>query len=425
MPFMRFRRTAAIGGLALAAFINSAAPAGASARIGAVTRAGDPTTESHLSAQGNVVYFSVSRTADVIMTGMDVAMFTDPATTPAWGGATGPTYLFDVNNDDYPDYVLDVWWDGGLTGAVYDYDSQAFVCSVGTRVNGDYHYQAWFDPGCIGDPTSMRAIAQMYWLGEVDQAPDEDWSNAWDRSGYSLIDADGRVYGFGNAPSGFPGMQRTPGRWFTDVEMNAAGDDYWALEDGGRVLGEPFWGSPPPMPVGEKAAAISGRRDDSGYWVFTSKGRVFPFGSASHFGDMAGRPLNGPIIASVATPSGRGYYLIGSDGGIFAYGDAKFRGSMGGKPLNKPVVGLVPDPDGVGYWLVASDGGVFAFEAGFRGSMGGKPMNKPVAGMVPYGNGYLMVGSDGGVFNFSDKPFSGSLGATPPSSPVVNIAPLP
>jgi ribosomal protein L24E len=97
---------------------------------------------------------------------------------------------------------------------------------------------------------------------------------------------------------------------------------------------------------------------------------------------------------------------------------------MGAVKLNAPVQSLVPDPDGKGYWLVAADGGVFAFEATFRGSMGDKRLNKPVTGMVPYGNGYLMVAEDGGIFNFSDRPFSGSLGDKPPANPIVAVAPL-
>jgi hypothetical protein len=95
---------------------------------------------------------------------------------------------------------------------------------------------------------------------------------------------------------------------------------------------------------------------------------------------------------------------------------------MGGVRLNAPVQSLVPDPDSRGYWLVASDGGVFAFDAPFRGSMGSVRLNKPVTGMVPYGNGYLMVGEDGGIFNFSDQAFLGSLGARPPSRPIVAVA---
>jgi ribosomal protein L24E len=97
---------------------------------------------------------------------------------------------------------------------------------------------------------------------------------------------------------------------------------------------------------------------------------------------------------------------------------------MGGKKLNAPVQSLVPDSDGAGYWLVASDGGIFAFNAAFKGSMGDRKLSKPVTGMVPYGSGYMMVAEDGGIFNFSDKPFDGSLGSTPPSHPIVSVSVL-
>jgi hypothetical protein len=44
--------------------------------------------------------------------------------------------------------------------------------------------------------------------------------------------------------------------------------------------------------------------------------------------------------------------------------------------------------------------------------------------MVRYGTGYLMVSEDGGIFSFSDRPFAGSLGATPPAQPIVSVAAL-
>jgi hypothetical protein len=44
--------------------------------------------------------------------------------------------------------------------------------------------------------------------------------------------------------------------------------------------------------------------------------------------------------------------------------------------------------------------------------------------MVPWGDGYLLVARDGGVFAFSDRPFTGSLGARPPASPIISVAAL-
>ena len=55
---------------------------------------------------------------------------------------------------------------------------------------------------------------------------------------------------------------------------------------------------------GEKATSLSATPTGKGYWIFTTKGRVFPFGDAKSFGDLAKLDLNGAVQSSVATPSG-------------------------------------------------------------------------------------------------------------------------
>ena len=256
------------------------------------------------------------------------------------------------------------------------------------------------------------------------------------RSGYWLLDATGVVYSFGDAaPYGDPAPKlaaaSAPGSAVraVDLEPTPSLKGYWVLDSRGRI--HPFGDAPHlgdvaigRLSAGEEPATLSATPSGAGYWVFTNRGQVIAFGDAAVAGDMTGTVLNGPVLDSVATPSGKGYYMVASDGGIFAFGDARFAGSMGGRRLNAPVRSLVPDGDGTGYWLVADDGGVFAFDAPFVGSMGGQPLNKPVRGMVRYGNGYLMVAEDGGVFAFSDRPFTGSLGARPPASPIVSVAAL-
>ncbi|MGQ0825505.1 MAG: hypothetical protein ACT4OX_10865 [Actinomycetota bacterium] len=249
-----------------------------------------------------------------------------------------------------------------------------------------------------------------------------DYAAQWsEKPGYRMITARGDLHAFnahnlGSAPP-------ASGTTVVDIETTPVGYGYLTVTSGGVVTakGTSQLGNAS-LRSRERATAISATPSGNGYWVFTDTGRALVFGDARHFGDMSGSRLNGPVLDAIPTPTGLGYYMVASDGGIFAFGDARFYGSMGGTVLNAPVRSLVPDPDGVGYWLVASDGGVFAFEAGFRGSMGGVQLNKPVAGMVSYGNGYLMVGEDGGIFNFSDQPFVGSLGSSPPSSPVVSFA---
>jgi len=249
------------------------------------------------------------------------------------------------------------------------------------------------------------------------------------RSGYWLLGADGAVYSFGDAaPQGDVSLALAGSETkAVDLEPTPSGQGYWVLDSAGRV--HPFGDAahlgdvvPTRLAPGEVPASLSATPSGAGYWVFTNRGRAIPFGDATFLGDLSATALNGPVLDSVATPSGLGYYMVAADGGIFAFGDARFAGSMGGQKLNAPVRSLVPDGDG--YWLVATDGGVFAFDAPFRGSMGGHALNRPVQGMVRYGDGYVMVAADGGVFDFSDRPFSGSLGARPPASPVVAVAAL-
>ena len=111
----------------------------------------------------------------------------------------------------------------------------------------------------------------------------------------------------------------------------------------------------------------------------------FPSATRSFFGDMSRVPLNGPIVGSIATPTGQGL-LHGRlrRRRVHASATRGFHGSMGNARLNRPVVGLVPTADNRGYWLVASDGGVFSFDAPFHGSMGATPLNQPIVTMVPY-----------------------------------------
>jgi hypothetical protein len=244
-------------------------------------------------------------------------------------------------------------------------------------------------------------------------------------SGYWMIDRDGTGDAVAEQRRGAEAIDGA-----VDLEPTPTGKGYWILNRDGMVLefGDAISlgnADLSRLAPDERPASLSATPSGKGYWVFTNRGRAIAFGDAGFLGDVSAVKLNGPVLGSVATPTGRGYYMVASDGGIFAFGDAAFAGSMGGTKLNAPVQSLVPDADGQGYWLVASDGGIFAFDAPFRGSMGGTKLNKPVAGMVRYGDGYLMVGADGGIFNFSSLPFSGSLGATPPPSPVVAVAALP
>jgi hypothetical protein len=254
--------------------------------------------------------------------------------------------------------------------------------------------------------------------------------------GYWMLESSGAVHPFGDATNHGDAATVTA----VQLSPTARGNGYWILDQAGRVhaFGDAthhgdLLTTTTTLHDGELPATLAALSDDTGYWIFTTRGRAVNFGAAVHYGDVAHFELSGPVIASVATPSGQGYYQVGSDGGIFANGDAVFRGSvplvLPGVVLNDPVVGISPTPDNDGYWLVAADGGVFAFgDAPFRGSipqiLPGTTLAGPINGMVAYGDGYLLVASDGGVFTFSDLSFLGSLGATTLDNPIVAIAPI-
>ena len=149
----------------------------------------------------------------------------------------------------------------------------------------------------------------------------------------------------------------------------------------------------------------------AGYWMVSSAGEVFSFGTAHSYGSLAGMTLAKPIVGIASTPTGLGYWLVASDGGIFSFGDAHFYGSTGHIDLAKPIVGMASTATGDGYWLVASDGGIFSFgDARFHGSTGAIQLAQPIIGMArtPSGAGYWLVGADGGVFNFGDAAYHGS-----------------
>ena len=204
------------------------------------------------------------------------------------------------------------------------------------------------------------------------------------------------------------------------------------LEGTARDLGpggvDPYFGHGLINPHAALAAAVPHAKDfgtkGSGYWLTSSDGRVRAYGKAHFYGDLGGRMLSAPIVASARTPNGGGYWLAGADGSVFTFGNAKYHGSMGGHPLNSPIVGMAATPTGRGYILLGADGGIFTFgDARFYGSTGGMHLNARVLdlAMTKTGHGYWFVAGDGGVFSFGNAPFHGSTGSMKLSAPVMSM----
>jgi len=191
----------------------------------------------------------------------------------------------------------------------------------------------------------------------------------------------------------------------SDISRNA-----WVAAADGHVYGENDFSGPPAnnfgdmagKPLNQPIVGMSPTADGQGYWLVASDGGIFTFGDAHFYGSTGAIHLNQPIVAMAVTPDGGGYWLAASDGGIFTFGDAGYYGSTGNIHLNQPVEGMIPTPDGQGYWMVASDGGIFTFgEAPFKGSAGNRQLTAPIAGMIPNGTGYTLVGQDGQTYPFT------------------------
>jgi len=391
---------------------------------------------------GDIVHAAAGLDSTSSVFTLQVASPTDPATDPNWlsresfaNGSQRDTlalWVLDIDFDGNPDYLAAVQFDDSntLRALLVAFTSDNFC--VGSESFDGTEIKASFSAGCPHFGSFDFAAEMVYddtpgdtsdepQIDDVPEFPNLSAPVPVHRTGYGMLGSSGLVYGFGNAPSygGNIGFVR-------GIASRADGTGYWLADAVGHVFtrGRAAYkggASATPFLPGEIITTMAVTPSNKGYWLFSNKGRVFPFGDAHSFGDLRNKVLNGPIIASVATPTGNGYYMVGSDGGIFTFGDARFRGSTGNKRLNAPIVGIAPTPDNTGYWLVASDGGVFSFNAPFRGSLGGRHLNKPIVGMVAYGNGYLLVGSDGGVFDFSNKRFLGSLGATQIPAPIIAI----
>ena len=199
-------------------------------------------------------------------------------------------------------------------------------------------------------------------------------------------------------------------------DTGTKGKGYWITSADGRVRafgGAHFYGDLGGRALSAPIVASARTADGRGYWLAGADGSVYTFGSARYYGSMGGHALNSPIVGMAATPSGRGYILLGADGGIFSFGNAHFYGSTGGMRLNARVLDLAMTADGKGYWFVAGDGGVFSFgNAPFHGSTGSIELAAPVMSMTAAANGrgYWMVAYDGGIFAFN-VPFRGSMPA--------------
>jgi hypothetical protein len=195
-----------------------------------------------------------------------------------------------------------------------------------------------------------------------------------DRKGYWMVATDGGEFAFGDAGyyGSLPGLGYHPAGSGLPKSLNAPIDAMVASPDGKGYLmvaqdggvfafgDAQYHGSCPAIgSCNGTVVAVIPNKGETGYWVVTSTGHVYGFGTGS-LGQPAGQNSS-PITGAAATPSGNGYYVVDALGQVFSYGDANKPGSLPNMVRGDSVVGIVPVDTGTGYWLMTAEGEVFSY----------------------------------------------------------------
>ena len=227
-------------------------------------------------------------------------------------------------------------------------------------------------------------------------------------TGYRILTSDGRVVTLGKAAT--LGSPRDVGLGPVSAIAGVPGRNaYLTAGSTGRVVGFGGAASGTPkaaVPTADVATTPSGQ----GYWVLSTSGGVYAFGSAKHYGSLSRSGVGSAGVKIRPTPSGKGYWILAANGRIYPFGDApKLPG-----PTSGSVADVWPTPSGAGYWVLLTDGRVGAY--GDAAHFGDIPSlktswTKPAVAIVgmPSGRGYAIAVRDGGVFNFGSSPFLGSM----------------
>ena len=386
--------------------------------------------------QGDITRAGFGQNKQRFAFGVDVVDPVDPNTDPIWQtGGAGIVWGIDKNSDGFPEDVA-VFFGTGRHGAlIIGFTSDSACDGDGAFVAG-HGYRVDFKQGCPNDVRGFRWQAEMYYTDNPDQmfpnfdtAPNgSKWSLQTNlignhHGGYWMLGADGSVYAFGNAPNS--ARARSP--MATAMAFAADGSGYWIVDAHGqrRTRSAPCTAGGHPALHAASASARSPRRPaGNGYWLFTNRGRAFPYGDAHSYGDMSQHALNGPIVASVATPTGHGYYMVGSDGGVFSFGDAalpRLDGRLAPQPADRRHLADARQPRLLARRLRRRRLRLQAHRSAARWA--DARLNRPVNGLVAYGNGYLMVGNRRRRSSTSpNKAVLGSLAAHPLSAPIVGLA---
>ncbi len=158
------------------------------------------------------------------------------------------------------------------------------------------------------------------------------------------------------------------------------------------------------LAAGETVTSLSATPTGRGYWIFTTRGRVVPFGDAASYGDMAERD------AQRARPR---LHPDAVGPGLLHGGQRRRHLRLRRRPLPRVHGRHERSTPRCSRWCPTATGSATGWSPPTAASSpstprsgarwAAQPLNKPVTGMVRFGDGYLMVGEDGGIFNFSSQ----------------------
>ncbi|HEX3839262.1 MAG TPA: hypothetical protein VHU85_00575 [Acidimicrobiales bacterium] len=140
--------------------------------------------------------------------------------------------------------------------------------------------------------------------------------------GYRLVASDGGIFAFGGA-SFLGSMGAQPlNQPVVGLAEDPATGGYWLVASDGGIFafGARFVGSTGGMRLNRPIVAMEGAPDGRGYRLVASDGGVFSFAMPFE-GSAGGTPLGQPVVGT-AVCGEAGYWLVTSDGDVYAYGTA-------------------------------------------------------------------------------------------------------
>jgi hypothetical protein len=251
------------------------------------------------------------------------------------------------------------YWLVGSDGGIFSFGSAAFHGSTGalrlTRpvvgitptadeggywlVGSDGGVFAFGDAGFYGSIPGLGIAPTGATRGQHLDAPVVGVVPSVDDKGYFMVGSDGGVFAFGDShfEGSCPGIGGCSGPAVA-VAPDASGRGYWLVTSTGHIytFGDArYLGAPGPQ--SSPITSMVRTPDGGGYWVLDGDGQVFGYGDAAQSGAPATTEVD-PATAIFATADGNGYWVALASGAVFAFGDAPYAGGMAGRPLNGTII---------------------------------------------------------------------------------------